>query len=63
MKKQCLDRRIGDRDVLRGELAAWERALNDEGTHIEWLFTVEKARAKVGRAYPDPIRGHQQAAA
>ena len=54
MKKQCLDRRIGDRDVLRGEIAAWECARNSERARIEWLFTVEKAREKLGRAYPKP---------
>jgi hypothetical protein len=52
MKKQCLDRRIADRDVLGHELAAWEQARNNEGARIHWLFTVEKARQKIGRAYP-----------
>ena len=54
MKKQCLDQRIGDRGPLSRELAAWERARNHEGARIEWLFTVEKARQKMGRAYPAP---------
>ena len=54
MKKQCLDRRIGDRKVLESELAAWEESRNNVGAHIEWLFTVDKARAKMGRAYPVP---------
>ncbi len=53
MKKQCLDRRIGERDVLCRELAVWEQARNDSGAHIEWLFTVHKARKKMGRAYPE----------
>jgi hypothetical protein len=25
------------------------------GARIKWMFTTEKARAKMGRAYPDPI--------
>ncbi|MEM8610367.1 MAG: IS630 family transposase [Myxococcota bacterium] len=62
MKQQCLARRIGDRDVLHEELATWERARNDSGARIEWLFTVEKARAKMGRAYPIPPRERQAAA-
>ena len=62
MKKQCLDRRIDEREVLCRELAAWERARNDEGARIEWLFTVEKARKKMGRAYPEPTRAQSAAA-
>lgn len=63
MKKQCLDRRIGERDVLCRELATWERARNEEGARIEWLFTVEKARIKMGRAYPEPTQMQEAAAA
>jgi transposase len=62
MKKQCLDRRIGERDVLCRELAAWQRTRNHEGAHIEWLFTVDKARAKMGRAYPTPTQSRDAAA-
>jgi len=54
MKKQCLDRRIGERDVLESELAAWEEDRNGDRARIEWLFTVDKARAKMGPAYPTP---------
>ena len=54
MKKQCLDRRIADRLTLRSELEAWQDARNNERARIEWLFTVEKAREKLGRAYPSP---------
>lgn len=56
MKKQCLERRIGERDLLRQELAAWEHARNQEGARIKWLFTVEKARKKMGHAYPEPTQ-------
>lgn len=52
MKRQCLDRQIGALD----ELAAWERARNQDGARIEWLFTVDKARKKMGRAYPEPAK-------
>lgn len=34
--KQCLDRRIGKREVLCRELAAWERTRNHECAHSEW---------------------------
>jgi hypothetical protein len=56
IKKQCLDRRIGERDVLESELAAWEDARNGDHARIDWLFTVDKARAKMGRAYPTPSK-------
>ena len=62
LKQQCLDRRIGEREVLCRELAAWERMRNDEGARIEWLFTVEKARLKMRRAYPEPMQAHDAAA-
>lgn len=62
MKKQCLDRRIGERDVLCHELRAWESARNQIGARIDWLFTVYKARLKMGRAYPEPTRAQDAAA-
>ena len=52
LKGQCLDRRIDTRDLLEREIAAWERDRNAAGARISWMFTTEKARAKMGRAYP-----------
>src|SRR5215212_2484958 len=54
LKGQCLDRRIDTRDLLEREIAAWERDRNAAGARISWMFTTEKARAKMGRAYPKP---------
>ena len=53
MVRQCLDRRIGDVDVLAGEVGAWTAARNNERATIKWLFRVEHARDKLGRHYPD----------
>ena len=39
---------------LAAEIAAWERQRNAAGARIKWMFTTEKARAKMGRAYPKP---------
>ena len=50
--RQCLDRRIPTKAQLASETAHWEARRNAEGARIEWLFTVERARAKLGRAYP-----------
>jgi transposase len=53
LRTQCLDRRIGERDRLVSEIAAWEKQRNDEGARINWMFTTERARTKLARAYPD----------
>jgi transposase len=60
--KQCLSRRIGERESLRTEIAGWERARNKERARIRWMFTSEKAREKLGRAYPTPTQAIDKAA-
>jgi hypothetical protein len=62
MVGQCLDRRIPDKATLIAEVAAWESRRNSERARIKWMFTVERARAKLGRAYPVPA-GHPVRAA
>jgi transposase len=57
MNRQCLDRRIGDKDTLRSELRAWEEARNAEGATIRCLFDIDKARVKLARAYPKQETG------
>jgi transposase len=52
LRSQCLDRRIDDKDKLISEVAAWERQRNDAQARINWMFTTEKARQKLARAYP-----------
>lgn len=54
MVKQCLDRRISDKATLITEIDNWERRRNTDCASIEWLFTVERAREKLGRHYPEP---------
>lgn len=51
LKGQCLDRRIPDIETLRREIAAWETSRNEAGARICWMFTVERARQKLGRVY------------
>jgi transposase len=63
MVKQCLDRRIADKATLISEIAAWERRRNAAKARIRWMFTVERARQKMGRVYPQPAGRSQQAAA
>ena len=56
LRGQCLDRRIGERDKLVSEIAAWERQRNNAGARINWMFSTAKARQKLARAYPDPAK-------
>lgn len=53
LRGQCLDRRIGERERLSREIAAWQKQSNDNGARIDWKFTTKKARNKLARAYPD----------
>jgi hypothetical protein len=50
--RPSLDRRIATKGQLKSEIAAWQRQRNASGARIKWMFTTEKARAKMGRAYP-----------
>jgi hypothetical protein len=52
LSRQCLDRRIGDRDTLVTEVAAWEAARNEQRAAIRWQFTADDARRKLHRLYP-----------
>jgi hypothetical protein len=49
---QCLDRRIGDRQTLEAEVAAWEAERNGAGATVEWRFTNQNARTTLHRLYP-----------
>src|SRR5262249_36511991 len=55
LASQCLDRRLDSSWRLVAETAAWEKRRNAERARIKWMFTTEKARAKMGRAYPTPV--------
>ena len=54
MSSQCLNRRIDSRERLAFELDAWQRKRNASRARINWMFSTEKARAKMARAYPRP---------
>ena len=55
LRSQCLDRRIDTKEQIESEIAAWEGQRNASGARIKWMFTTNKARAKMGRAYPHPL--------
>jgi hypothetical protein len=52
LRTQCLDRRIDNREVMETEIAAWQHRRNASGARINWIFSTEKARTKLARAYP-----------
>ncbi|MCY4543051.1 MAG: hypothetical protein OXB95_11790 [Rhodobacteraceae bacterium] len=45
---------IPDRKTLEAEAAAWEKRRNEEKGRTSWMFTVDKARDKMGKDYPTP---------
>ena len=53
LSRQCLDRRIPDKEALVRETTAWERQRNEAGARISWMFRVDHARTKLGKVYPN----------
>jgi len=52
LSRQCLDRRIPDRNTLSKEVAAWEKNRNAKANKMDWRFTTTDARVKLKRLYP-----------
>ncbi|MGY4363117.1 hypothetical protein ACVWZ3_000180 [Bradyrhizobium sp. i1.3.6] len=52
VRGRCLDRCIDNSNRLISEIAAWDQQRNSAGACIKWMFTTEKARAKMSHAYP-----------
>jgi hypothetical protein len=52
LDRQCLDRRLSDRDTLTTEVAAWTTARNAASVTVDWHFTTADARIKLKRLYP-----------
>jgi hypothetical protein len=48
--------------MLAADVAAWQKRRNAERAGMNWMFTVERAREKLGRAYPLPARPPLKAA-
>jgi len=51
LARQCLDRRIGDMEILEREAKAWEKDRNEQKIMIQWRFTTNHAREKLERHY------------
>jgi transposase len=52
LARQCLERRIPDREALAGEVEAWEAERNAAESSIDWRFTSADARIKLKHLYP-----------
>jgi hypothetical protein len=50
--KQCLNRRIGDIQIVRRESDAWARQRTTAHKTVDWQFTTQDARTKLKRLYP-----------
>ena len=51
LSKQCLDRRIGNIDILRKEVLSWTNDRIKNKIKINWLFSKENARKKFSKRY------------
>lgn len=50
--RQCLDRRIPDKQALSAEVSAWEAKRNRDAVKVDWQFTTADARIKLKHLYP-----------
>ncbi len=52
LSRQCLDRRIGEWNLLRQGVTAWTVRRNQPQCKINWRFTTADARIKLKKLYP-----------
>jgi hypothetical protein len=52
LQRQCLNRRIADRDTLSEQVSIWEANRNTSMRTIDWRFTTTDARIKLKHLYP-----------
>lgn len=52
LSRQCLDRRIDNKELLTHEVTVWENKRNATCKTIDWRFTTDDARVKLKRLYP-----------
>lgn len=52
LSRQCLDRRLPDRETVQREVEAWAAARNQSAVAVDWRFTTEDARIKLKQLYP-----------
>ncbi len=52
LSRQCLDRRIPDREAMVREVGAWQRHRNPSAKPVDWRFRTGDARVKLKSLYP-----------
>jgi hypothetical protein len=52
LSRQCLDRRISDKQILIDEIQAWQDDRNANHATANWHFTTPHARIKLKHLYP-----------
>jgi len=52
LSRQCLDRRIAERETLVYEVAVWQDQRNEAVCKVHWQFTTADARVRLQRLYP-----------
>lgn len=52
LSRQCLSRRIGEKDELEEEVESWVTERNQKSITVDWQFTTEDARIKLKKLYP-----------
>jgi hypothetical protein len=50
--RQCLSRRIADKETLEKEVNAWQKDRNAKVVKVDWRFTTPDARIKLKHLYP-----------
>ena len=55
LSRQCLNRRVANRQCLQSEVDAWQRHRNTQRRTIEWKFTRQDADRKLGHHYVSAI--------
>lgn len=55
LSRQCLSRRIGDKSKLESEVYAWVADRNAKQVTVNWQFSIDKAREKFSRFYPNTL--------
>jgi DDE superfamily endonuclease len=58
LSRQCLARRIPDRETLDHEVRAWSSARNDAATTLRWTFTLDEARVRMEYVYPVSVHAN-----
>lgn len=52
LTRQCLERRIAQRQTVAAEVAAWSGQRNEKQVGVDWHFTTEDARTRLKDLYP-----------